>query len=781
MSLLADPAGLAPSSKPTHKCSTCGQEYSRLEFLRRHERKHTETRPFNCPECPKTFARSDVLLRHRRRCHPEEAAAADEARAAQTIYNRTATAKPTPAAKAKARESKRPYTRYKKTDNDPSSSSHLPHTTDQDAYEDGGTSTLPPNISYMRGSPSDTPMLTPFMHASMPLSTSPPSSESPYYNNQSPDLSAPGSSSRTASSAQSSPDNISTLPLLSRTPIDPVLLPAGGVIWGSEPRLIDPLKPDPPRSAAPGFGSWYTFPPIPDNENQAQKEKETSVYGNVDFGLAQASVDGGVSFYPEQNMMSSEFRLMRALAGDPTNETSRFYMPPGAFGGCYQVPHWLLPPLHRLSYFAERTFDNYLAHLGVIHEPTFRLAEAHGTLAFAMCTSAAPNPRKCIFGNGSANGIGLEFAVDDPWHSVQSVVRTEKTNMWVKKFARGTTPVNPVDALAVVQSMLLYHTPSLLSIDHGERVVSELFLGTVIKIGRHSGLFSPKADHAAPYGPPPPYVEGKELEKHWKKWISLESFRRTVWLLYALDTLASLEAGVAPLISPRDVRYVPLPAPMPIWTARTAEQWHEAMTAYQGGLLNLNDAVTQLCHSDTLSGAGQEPMCLLSILEVGPFARLVVILTLLRGIIQFGEGKSKGGFVTQQWIIGPGGYNGPKEKFEEYVLASYSEGFNRWRKGWDFDRLCYATPANKSFETSTKCSDTVFVNDATPYYWLSVMLHDMLQPKGEEAQTQTADVELSEDGEGINRLHGTDFSSLLNVARQFARSGEGVIQRGLNL
>ncbi|CDZ96249.1 FOG: Zn-finger [Phaffia rhodozyma] len=64
--------GLAEDApaKPTFACGTCGKLYSRLEYVRRHERKHQDSKPFPCTECTKSFARSDVLLRHKRRCHP---------------------------------------------------------------------------------------------------------------------------------------------------------------------------------------------------------------------------------------------------------------------------------------------------------------------------------------------------------------------------------------------------------------------------------------------------------------------------------------------------------------------------------------------------------------------------------------------------------------------------------------------------------------------------------------------------------------------------------------
>ena len=52
---------------PPFLCPTCNTSYSRLEYLRRHERRHADIRPFACP-CGKSFSRSDVLARHKTKC-----------------------------------------------------------------------------------------------------------------------------------------------------------------------------------------------------------------------------------------------------------------------------------------------------------------------------------------------------------------------------------------------------------------------------------------------------------------------------------------------------------------------------------------------------------------------------------------------------------------------------------------------------------------------------------------------------------------------------------------
>ncbi|KAF8251509.1 hypothetical protein K440DRAFT_463229, partial [Wilcoxina mikolae CBS 423.85] len=51
-----------------HICTvaTCDMRFKRQEHLRRHERTHTDERPFVCDVCGKRFSRTDNLKSHRK-------------------------------------------------------------------------------------------------------------------------------------------------------------------------------------------------------------------------------------------------------------------------------------------------------------------------------------------------------------------------------------------------------------------------------------------------------------------------------------------------------------------------------------------------------------------------------------------------------------------------------------------------------------------------------------------------------------------------------------------
>lgn len=62
--------GTTPSGKPRlYVCNTCTRAFARQEHLKRHERSHTQEKPFVCGVCERLFSRRDLLLRHAQKLH----------------------------------------------------------------------------------------------------------------------------------------------------------------------------------------------------------------------------------------------------------------------------------------------------------------------------------------------------------------------------------------------------------------------------------------------------------------------------------------------------------------------------------------------------------------------------------------------------------------------------------------------------------------------------------------------------------------------------------------
>ncbi|APA11497.1 hypothetical protein SS1G_04904 [Sclerotinia sclerotiorum 1980 UF-70] len=66
-----------PGSRPTrvqktpriYTCSVCQRQFKRSEHCSRHERGHTQEKPFPCRLCGRRYARKDVVIRHEKSFH----------------------------------------------------------------------------------------------------------------------------------------------------------------------------------------------------------------------------------------------------------------------------------------------------------------------------------------------------------------------------------------------------------------------------------------------------------------------------------------------------------------------------------------------------------------------------------------------------------------------------------------------------------------------------------------------------------------------------------------
>jgi hypothetical protein len=146
--------------------------------------------------------------------------------------------------------------------------------------------------------------------------------------------------------------------------------------------------------------------------------------------------------------------------------------------------------------------------------------------------------------------------------------------------------------------------------------------------------------------------QSRELEKVCLAWSSASPVTeivvmgRTAWLVYTLDTLASLEILAVPQVPTRDIRHIPLPYPNCIWMAPNPERWCGFMTIHEAVGVTLDDTMYCLSH---FLGTGTESKLLTTIL--GPYARYILCLTMLRGLVEYGQGKPKGGYITRRWIL----------------------------------------------------------------------------------------------------------------------------------
>ncbi|WVO17669.1 hypothetical protein L204_105366 [Cryptococcus depauperatus] len=568
-----------------------------------------------------------------------------------------------------------------------------------------------------------------------------------------------------------------------------------------------------------------------------QNESSTPNGLNILEQLAQMDIpQTAANPNPERPLLRVDHAMMILRAGEEYDRNSRFYLPADWFAGCYQVSHWALPPIKTLSVMACHTFHTVLNHFSFVHFPTFTLTDTAACLAFAICTVGGirnggfwekdtllwcptienARPAKNALDGPVIPDQSWESLYEESWQKCNeriraveaknvanwkrgSIVRSEKTNMLVKSFTLAKGVLMTEYNVALLQTLILYHAPNFLSEDETERMTANISLGTIINITRQIGFFSQEADHIQQdiRIPVEPFTPN-ELNRCWREWIQMESRRRTAFLVYQLDTISSLESNLPRILSSCEVAYIPLPAPDTLWKAPTAQVWYKALKNYQP--MTLDEAMRRVFFLPTYGSfdklhekADTQYYNLLNQSDYGPFARMAMVITLLRGIIDIGEGKrDKGDWrdLTDLWVGCP--WLRPSKKMlaqdgtdlgivtRGSLKERFKSGLQKWREGWDFDSLC-STPTqvnntagtngiaspedspelpNKDEEELPK-GTLNYCEDALPLYWLAQgLLNILCSDPNHEA--------------GENAFSGLPYRDMLKSSRTFTRTGEGV-------
>ncbi|KAK8845332.1 hypothetical protein IAR55_006045 [Kwoniella newhampshirensis] len=544
---------------------------------------------------------------------------------------------------------------------------------------------------------------------------------------------------------------------------------------------------------------------------------------------------------PERPLLRVDHSAVIQRAGREVDRNSRFYLPAERFAGVYQIPHWALPPLRTLSTMACRTFHTVLNHFSFVHMPTFKLIDTAACLAFAICTVGGIKTNKNItssddivwtshteYGHPQADTLDGPVVPDQSWESLYhqnwesdptctrvedskrvlgwhsgTIVRSEKTNMLVKSFSLAKGVLMTEYNVALLQALILYHAPNFLSSSDSERLTANMYMGTIANITRQIGFFTPEADHFELTIPTPivPFTPN-DLDRCWRQWIQSETRRRTAYLVYQLDIISAVESNIPCILSSCELSSIPLPAPDTLWKAPNAEAWLKEVKKYRP--MTLDEAMRRIFFLptygafDTLhEGSDTQYYNLLNQSDFGPFARMAMIITLLRGVIDIGEGKRDRGDwrdLTDLWI----GCNWlrPHKKMlaqdgtdlgritRESLRGRFALGLQKWREGWDFDSLCSsplrtgAKGRSPSYSISPsgggsradspkESDDTLpketlnYCEDALPLYWLAQALLNIINTSPPRES-------------GSNMFSGLHYGDMLKKARIFTRTGEGV-------
>lgn len=318
-----------------------------------------------------------------------------------------------------------------------------------------------------------------------------------------------------------------------------------------------------------------------------------------------------------------------------------------------------------------------MKHFPIVHEPTFRLDTTPGCLAFTLsmlgCHEAGRRwwageevvrrARSALPGLGpgswQAHGKAL-VDEEDGQELVRPVVMREKTDMLARNFAARAKTEK--DRVSVVQSLMLYQANNFLSPDLNVRRSGAQSHHAIVSLARDAGLFDPEAPHARrevrysgddvirtilgeasdlafSYSFLPTYLPScTDEEKVWRRWCELGGRRRTAFLLLVLDTVASLDTSQSFVVKLEELGHLPLPSPDTLWRAPNAETWRRVLNTYSGP--TFDESMFDILSGDGEAGVSPGKTHPSVFGPHGPFARLVIVSTLLRGVLHLLEGRT---------------------------------------------------------------------------------------------------------------------------------------------
>ncbi|KAH8925600.1 hypothetical protein BT69DRAFT_1332013 [Atractiella rhizophila] len=559
---------------------SCSKSYSRKEFVERHRRlQHLDERPFECTQCQSAaFSRSDLLKRHLKTCPGKATLNPD---GSVKVRKKRRIAKDAPRGNQDSSES--PTQREgENTVGGTSCNSGLPQVlspTAADFY--ASLDFLIPNS---------------FDSTSLLTSTNVPST----------------SNLSTASSETLEPGGVFASDL-----IDKLLNPSG------DPALaqFDVAPEDSPETASSdqhlNVRDWNPSGPLrfqpedftpdllnlsstglylsrddPDEDKEKQAaEKYMNALAAFTPSTARAKtlaaweqwVSGQVEEeqqQQEEQAADSPSRMKEpcmmpdsAYVGIDSNVTSKYYIPPEkaslSFWLCfltyvmptaYAFHQWSIPALPVLSQYAKLAVTAFLPAIPVAHGASLRMAEMDTHLAYAIAVAGAllaATPEGSLFGDQ---------------------MLTEKRIYMVRDFSAPGTSF--AVKFASLQALLVYQ---LVGFGHREahhRSMGHTFHGSAVMMMRQLGLIAMVKKQENEFLPPLYTFANTDLERRWKNWIDVETWRRAAFLVWLSDLECALRFEQAPLLPLAELSLT-LPAHDDLWNAVCPTAWAAGGPTYK--------------------------------------------------------------------------------------------------------------------------------------------------------------------------------------------------------
>ncbi|GAA6020590.1 hypothetical protein JCM10207_008678 [Rhodosporidiobolus poonsookiae] len=212
---------------------------------------------------------------------------------------------------------------------------------------------------------------------------------------------------------------------------------------------------------------------------------------------------------------------------------------------------WHVPPVQVLSSYAKKATRKLLPAVPVLHAATVDMGVMPSHTAFALTVAGgAYEPEGQAFSN--------EMTIEKRVFLVRGFQAPEKTFE---------------DRFASLQSLLLYQLLGLFHRDEQQRLLSQSFHSALIFMLR--SLDMPTRIKQAPLAKLDPNWTPEEIEREWKQWVQVETWRRVTFIVFLTDLENAVAAQSSQHLALSDMD-LDLPASDRMWNAESALEWHKA-------------------------------------------------------------------------------------------------------------------------------------------------------------------------------------------------------------
>ncbi|GAA5958331.1 hypothetical protein JCM3765_004795 [Sporobolomyces pararoseus] len=318
-----------------------------------------------------------------------------------------------------------------------------------------------------------------------------------------------------------------------------------------------------------GFGSSKVNTPI----EETPAAIALSSYFNNGGVRGISALDLG---FPSEPSLFEDWLLNSQHASFQDEADRRFQFPENYFNAAYLYP-WHVPPLKKLSQYAQKATERLLPSIPVFHAPSVSVRSMALHNAFALSIAG-----------GAYESDGQSFSNE---------MLVEKRVFLIRGFLEPTKTWE--DRFASLQSLLLYQLLGFFHRDEQQRLLAQQFHTSLIYMFKQ--LDVPKKVRETSLDHPNFNAPEEVIEQAWKDWVKVETWKRVTFIVFLTDLEHSIATGAPQFVQLSDMD-LDLPSSETAWAAGSAAEWHAHSAAS-----NLHPSMSFLSAVRALLAQNPEP------------------------------------------------------------------------------------------------------------------------------------------------------------------------------